>query len=60
MFTEHELRTISHLGFPQSIFGLHGGYDNRNPHERNKNAIILTKKLALLGSPIDQNAVRLS
>ena len=51
---------ISHLGFSQSIMGLHGGYDNRNSRERNKNEIVLTKKLSLSGASIDQNALRFS
>ena len=51
---------ISHLGFSQSIMGLHGGYDNRNSRERSKNLIILSKKLSLSGAPIDQNALRIS
>ena len=38
--------------------GLHGGYDNRNSRERNKNEIDL--KWSLLGAPIDQNALRFS
>ena len=40
--------------------GLHRGYDNRNSRERNKNKIVLTKKLSLTGAPIDQNALRFS
>ena len=44
---------ISHLGFAQSI--MHGGYDNRNSRERNKNEIVLT-----MGASIDQNALRFS
>ena len=51
---------ISHLGFSQSIMGLHGGYDNRNSREKNKNEIVLTKKLPLSGAPIDQNALQFS
>ena len=51
---------ISHLGFSQSIMGLHGGYDIRNSRERNKNEIVLTKKTSLSGAPIDQNALRFS
>ena len=51
---------ISHLVFSQSIMGLHGGYDNRNSREKNKNEIDLTKKLSLSGAPIDQNALRFS
>ena len=51
---------ISHLGFSQSIIGLHGGCDNRNSRERNKNEIVLTKKLSLPGALIDQNALRFS
>ena len=51
---------ISHLGFSQSIMGLHGGYDNRNSCERNQNEIVLTKKSSLSGAPIDQNALRFS
>ena len=45
---------VSHLGFSQSIMGLHGGYDNKNSRERNKNEIVLTKlsqKIISLGSP---------
>ena len=37
-----------------------GGYDNRNSRERNKNEIVLLKKLSLLRAPIDQNALRFS
>ena len=52
---------ISHLGFSQSIMGLHGGgYDNRNSRERNKNEIVLTKKLSLSGASIDKSALRFS
>ena len=51
---------ISPLDFSQSIMGLHGGYDNWNSRERNKNEIVLTKKLCLSGAPIDQNALRFS
>ena len=51
---------ILHLGFLQSIMGMHGGYDNRNSRERNKNEIVLTKKLSLSGAPINQNALRFS
>ena len=40
--------------------GLHGGYDNRNSRERNKNEIVLTKKSSLSEAPIDQNALRFS
>ena len=40
--------------------GLHGGYDNRNTRERNKNEIVLTKKLSLSRAPIDQNALQFS
>ena len=40
--------------------GLHGGCDNRNSRERNKNEIVLSKKLSLLGASIDQNALRFS
>ena len=40
--------------------GLQGGYDNRIFRERNKNEIVLTKKLSLSGAPIDQNALRFS
>ena len=36
---------ISHLGFSQSIMGLHGGYDNRNSRERNKNENYLSREL---------------
>ena len=40
--------------------GLHGGYENRNSCERNKNEIVLTRKLSLSGASIDQNALRFS
>ena len=40
------------------VFAKH--YHNSNSNERNKNAIILTKQFSVLGTPIDQNALRLS
>ena len=35
-------------------YGIPCGYDNRNSRERNKNALVLTKNLSLLGAQIDQ------
>ena len=38
--------------------GLHGGYGNRNSRERNKNEIILSKKLSLTGAPIESSQMQ--